>query len=159
MGKCINQMRLLGYLGNDPEVRNFQNGGSIVNFSLATNESWTDANTGELRERIEWHRITIRNKGLVAVAEKYLRKGSKVYIEGALRTREWEDAEGRKRYTTEISLEPYTSELILLGDPKGGRDEEPQAPAPAAKPATKARKREPAMAGAGEGADGDEVPF
>ena len=123
MAGSVNKVILVGNLGNDPEVRNFQNGGKVCNLSVATSENWKDRNTGERRERTEWHRVAIFSEPLVRIAEQYLRKGSKVYLEGQLETRKWQDQSGQDRYTTEIVLRPYRGELTLLdsrGDNQGG---------------------------------------
>ena len=114
MAGSVNKVILVGNLGNDPEVRTFQNGGKVCNLSLATSERWKDRNTGENRERTEWHRIAIFSEPLVRIAEQYLRKGSKVYIEGQLETRKWQDQSGQDRYSTEVVLRPYRGELTLL---------------------------------------------
>ena len=114
MAGSVNKVILLGNLGRDPEVRNFPNGGKVANFSIATSETWKDRNTGERRERTEWHNISITNEALVSVAEKYLKKGSKVYVEGQLETRKWQDQAGNDRYTTEVVLRPYRGELTML---------------------------------------------
>jgi single-strand DNA-binding protein len=114
MARTLNKVELIGHLGKDPEIRSFQNGGKAASFSIATSESWKDKAGGDRKERTEWHRISILNEGLVTVAEKYLKKGSKVYIEGKLETRKWTDKDGQERYTTEIVLRPYAGELILL---------------------------------------------
>jgi single-strand DNA-binding protein len=114
MSGSLNKAILLGYLGKDPEIRSFQNGGRAANFSIATSESWKDKESGERKERTEWHRVSILSDGLVTVAEKFLGKGSKVYIEGQLETRKWTDRDGIERYTTEVVLRPYSGELILL---------------------------------------------
>ena len=114
MSGSLNKAILIGYLGKDPEVRSFQNGGRAANFSIATSESWKDKESGERKERTEWHRVSILSDGLVTVAEKYLAKGAKVYVEGKLETRKWTDRDGIERYTTEIVLRPYSGELILL---------------------------------------------
>ena len=110
----VNKVILVGALGRDPEVRSMQNGERVCNLSLATSESWKDKNTGERRERTEWHRCVIFNQPLIKVAESYLRKGSKVYLEGQLETRKWQDQSGAVRYSTEVVLRPYRSELQLL---------------------------------------------
>jgi single-strand DNA-binding protein len=107
MAGSVNKVIIVGNLGKDPEVRSFQNGGKVANLSIATSETWKDKQTGERKERTEWHRVSILNEGLVGVAEKYLRKGSKVYIEGQLETRKWTDQQGVEKYTTEIVLRPY----------------------------------------------------
>lgn len=114
MSGSVNKVTLLGHLGNDPEVRTMQNGSKVVNLSLATSESWKDKNTGEKRERTEWHRVVIFAEGLARVAEQYLRKGSKVYLEGQLQTRKWQDQSGADKYSTEIVLQGFNSSLVLL---------------------------------------------
>jgi single-strand DNA-binding protein len=119
MAGSVNKVIIIGNLGQDPEVRSFDNGGEVVNLSVATSETWKDRNTGERRERTEWHRIAIFNPGLVTVAKNYLKKGSKVYIEGQLETRKWQDQEGKDRYSTEVVMRPYRSELTML-DGRGG---------------------------------------
>ncbi len=113
MAGSVNKVILVGNLGKDPEVRAFPNGGRVANFSIATSESWKDKATGERKERTEWHRISILNDALVGIAEKYLKKGSKVYIEGQLETRKYEK-DGRDVYTTEVVLRPYRGELTML---------------------------------------------
>ena len=118
MTNSINKVTLIGNLGKDPEIRSFQNGGRAASFSLATSESWKDKTSGEWKERTEWHRVSVMSDGLVGVVEKYLRKGSKIYLEGKLETRKWTDKEGRDNYTTEIVLRPYAGELIRLDDRK-----------------------------------------
>ncbi len=120
MAGSVNKVILVGHLGKDPEVRSMQNGGRVCNFSVATSESWKDKASGERKERTEWHRITIWNDGLVGVAEKYLRKGSKVYIEGQLETRKWTDKDGQEKYTTEVVLKAFRGELQLLDSRKHG---------------------------------------
>src|SRR5207249_1945852 len=114
MAGSINKVILIGYLGCDTEIRGTQAGETVVSFSLATSESWRDRASGERRERTEWHHIAIFNKQLAEVAEKYLRNGSKVYIEGQLRTRQWQDQEGQQRSTTEIVLSEYRGKLVML---------------------------------------------
>lgn len=114
MAGSVNKVILVGNLGQDPEVRSFQNGGKVCNISIATSENWRDKNTGERRERTEWHRVAIFSEGLVRVAEQYLRKGSKVYIEGQLETRKWQDQSGQDRYTTEVVLRGFNSTLTML---------------------------------------------
>ena len=115
MAGSVNKVILIGNLGQDPEVKSFQNGGRIANLRIATSESWKDRNTGERKERTEWHSVVLQSDGLVGVAERYLRKGSKVYIEGQLRTRKWQDASGNDRYTTEISVGVGGSLTMLDG--------------------------------------------
>ncbi|MFC0810527.1 single-stranded DNA-binding protein [Paracoccus panacisoli] len=119
MAGSVNKVILIGNLGQDPEVRSFQNGGKVVNLRIATSEQWKDRNSGERRERTEWHSVAIFSEPLGRVAEQYLKKGSKVYIEGQLETRKWQDQSGQDRYTTEVVLRPYRSELTLL-DGRGG---------------------------------------
>ncbi len=118
MAGSVNKVIIVGNLGTDPEVKAFDNGGEVVNMSIATSENWKDRNTGERRERTEWHRVAIFNPGLVTVAKNYLKKGSKVYIEGQLETRKWTDQSGADRYSTEVVLRPFRSELTML-DSKG----------------------------------------
>ena len=122
----VNKVTILGNLGRDPEVRSFQNGGKICNLRVATSETWRDKQSGERKERVEWHSISIMVEGLVNVAEQYLRKGSKVYIEGQLETRKWQDQSGADRYSTEIVLRPFNSALVLLDkrDGDGGSRED-----------------------------------
>jgi len=123
MAGSINKVTLVGNLGRDPEVRATQDGSKIVNLSLATSERWKDRNTGEQRERTEWHRVVIFNENLGRIAEQYLRKGSTCYIEGQLQTRKWTDQQGAEKYTTEVVLQRYRGELTLLG----GRGDSPMA--------------------------------
>lgn len=121
MAGSVNKVILIGNLGADPEVKSFQNGGKICNLRIATSENWKDKNTGERKERTEWHTVVLNSDGLVGVAEKYLRKGSKVYIEGQLRTRKWQDASGNDRYSTEITVGGMQGVLTMLdGAPGGG---------------------------------------
>ena len=121
MAGSVNKVILIGNLGADPEVKSFQNGGRIANLRIATSENWKDKNTGERKERTEWHSVVLNSDGLVGVAERYLRKGSKVYIEGQLRTRKWQDQSGNDRYTTEISVGGMGGVLTMLdGAPGGG---------------------------------------
>ena len=156
MSGSLNKVTLIGHLGNDPEVRSFQNGGQVVTLSIATSESWKDQNSGERRERTEWHRVAIFNEGLGKLAEKYLAKGSKVYLEGHLRTRKWQDQSGADRYSTEIHLTPYNGTITFLDNKRDGDRAS----------GGNGRGREPAMAG-GERSPGpatdidldDEVPF
>ena len=117
----VNKVILLGNLGRDPEVRTFQNGGKVCNLRIATSERWRDKSTGENRERTEWHTVAIFSEPLARIAEQYLRKGSKVYIEGQLETRKWQDQLGADRYSTEVVLRAFNSTLTLLDAP-GGRD-------------------------------------
>ena len=121
MAGSVNKVILIGNLGRDPESRAFQNGGKVVNLRIATSDTWKDRNTGERKEQTEWPSVAIFNEGLANVAEKYLRKGSKVYIEGQLQTRKWQDAQGQDKYSTEIVLQGFNSVLTMLdGAPGGG---------------------------------------
>src|SRR3982750_4857453 len=133
MAGSVNKVIIVGNLGRDPESRSFQNGGKVVNLRIATSESWKDRNSGERKEKTEWNSVAIFNEGLANVAEKYLRKGSKVYIEGALQTRKWQDQSGADKYSTEIVLQGFNSVLTMLdgapgaggggGGGGGGRDD------------------------------------
>lgn len=120
MAGSLNKVQVLGNLGQDPEIRNFPNGGRVANMSIATSEVWKDKQTGEKKERTEWHRVAVFVDGLVGVIDQYVKKGSKVYIEGQLETRKWQDQSGQDRYSTEIVLRPYSGQLILLGGNQGG---------------------------------------
>ncbi|MCP1215416.1 single-stranded DNA-binding protein [Acetobacter orientalis] len=124
MAGSVNKVILVGNLGKDPEVRTSQNGMKIVSFSLATSDTWNDRQSGERRERTEWHRVVIFNDRLADVAERFLRKGRKVYLEGALQTRKWTDQSGQERYTTEVIVERFRGELVLLDSRSGGEGEE-----------------------------------
>ncbi len=180
MAGSVNKVILLGNLGKDPEVRSMQNGGKVCNLSVATSESWKDKMSGERKERTEWHRVVIFNENLITIAERYLKKGSKVYLEGQIETRKWTDQGGQERYSTEVVLKQFRGELTLLdsresagggyggggGSYGGGADYGDPAPAratPAARPA-------PGGSGFGGGAGGgggynpgpdldDEIPF
>ena len=114
MAGSVNKVILVGNLGRDPEIRTTQSGDRLAQFSLATSESWRDRNSGERRERTEWHRVVIFDNNLVDIAERYLRKGSKIYVEGALQTRKWQDQSGQERYTTEVVLQRFRSTLTML---------------------------------------------
>ena len=120
MAGSVNKVILVGNLGRDPESRSFQNGGKVVNLRIATSESWKDRNSGERKEKTEWHSVAIFNEGLANVAEKFLRKGSKVYVEGQLQTRKWQDQSGQDRYSTEVVLQGFNSVLTMLDGPQGG---------------------------------------
>jgi len=120
MAGSVNKVILIGNLGADPEVKSFQNGGRIANLRIATSESWKDKASGERKERTEWHTVVLNSDGLVGVAERFLRKGSKVYIEGQLRTRKWQDQSGNDRYSTEISVGGVGGVLTMLDGPQGG---------------------------------------
>ena len=120
MAGSVNKVILIGNLGRDPEVRTFQNGGKVCNLRIATSETWKDRNTGERRERTEWHSVAIFQEGLVRIAEQYLRKGSKVYVEGKLQTRKWQDQSGQDRYSTEVVLQGFDGTLTMLDGRDGG---------------------------------------
>lgn len=121
----LNKVTLIANLGDDPDVRTMQNGDKVVNLSVATSESWKDKTTGERKSKSEWHRVVVFNKGLISVCENYLKKGSKVYIEGQLETRSWEK-DGEKKYTTEIVLRPFRSEIVMLDSKPSGYSEPQQ---------------------------------
>ena len=114
MAYSINKVILIGNVGNDPEIKSFQSGDRVVNFSLATTENWKDKQTGEQKSITEWHKISIFNTGLISIVEKLIKKGMKIYIEGQLQTRKWQDASGTDKYSTEIVLKQYRGELVLL---------------------------------------------
>lgn len=120
MAGSVNKVILVGNLGKDPTSRSFQNGGIVVNFSIATSEHWKDRSTGEKREKTEWHNVAIFNDGLAKMAERYLRKGSKVYLEGQLQTRKWQDQSGADRYTTEVVLKGYDAKIVMLDGKRDG---------------------------------------
>lgn len=120
MAGSVNKVIIVGNLGADPEVKSFQNGGRICNLRIATSEDWKDRSTGEKKERTEWHSVVLQSDGLVGVAERFLKKGSKVYIEGQLRTRKWQDQSGNDRYTTEISVAGFDGKLVMLDSARGG---------------------------------------
>ena len=167
MAGSVNKVILIGNLGADPEVRSFPSGGRVCNLRLATSESWKDRDSGERRERTEWHRVTIFSDPLIRVAEQYLRKGSKIYVEGQLETRKWQDQSGQDRYSTEVVLRPYRSELTMLdrrdsdgggggggyggGQQDGGSDDRGDAGGGGASGG--------GGGGAGGGGNDDEIPF
>ena len=124
MAGSVNKVILVGNLGADPEIRRTQDGRPIANLRLATSESWRDRNTGEQREKTEWHRVVIFNEGLCKVAEQYLRKGSKIYVEGQLQTRKWQDQSGQERFSTEVVLQGFNSQLTMLDGRGGGGESE-----------------------------------
>jgi single-strand DNA-binding protein len=163
MAGSVNKVILIGNLGADPEVRRTQDGRPIANLRVATSESWRDKATGERREKTEWHRVVIFNEGLAKIAEQYLKKGSKVYLEGSLQTRKWQDQSGQDRYSTEVVLQGFNATLTMLdragasggGDVGGDDSGDFGASGPSS-------SRKPAMAAAGAGAGGDlndEIPF
>jgi single-strand DNA-binding protein len=120
MAGSVNKVILVGNLGKDPETRTFANGGKVVSFSLATSENWKDRASGERKEKTEWHNVSIFSEGLAGVAERFLRKGSKVYLEGQLETRKWQDQSGNDRYTTDVVLRNFNSSMVLLDPREGG---------------------------------------
>ncbi len=157
MAGSVNKVILVGNLGQDPEIRSFQNGGRVANLSVATSENWKDKATGERKEKTQWHKVVIKSEPLIGVAERYLKKGSKIYLEGQLETRKYTDKDGIDKYVTEVVLAPYRSELTML-DGKGGA------------PAANDYAEEPPMAAAGGSASAgsfggghndmdDEIPF
>lgn len=159
MAGSVNKVILVGNLGADPEIRRTQDGRPIANLSVATSETWRDKNTGERKEKTEWHRVVIFNEGLCKVAEQYLKKGSKVYIEGALQTRKWQDKDGKDKYSTEVVLQGFNSTLTMLdgrsggggsfGAESGGGDFGSAAPS----------QRRPVSAGGGRDDMNDDIPF
>ena len=169
MAGSVNKVTLVGNLGKDPESRSFQNGGKVVNLTVATSETWTDRNSGERKEKTEWHKVVIKNEKVADTAEKYLKKGAKVYIEGTLETRKWMDqASGQEKYTTEVVIGPFRGDMVMLGGRGdegggggGGYEARSASPSPRQQPA-----RGPAPAGgpswdsnkAGGDLD-DEIPF
>lgn len=130
MAGSVNKVILVGNLGRDPETRNTQSGGKIVNLTVATSESWNDKGSGDRKERTEWHRVVIFNERLADVAERFLRKGRKVYVEGQLQTRKWTDQSGQERYSTEIVLDRFRGELTLLDNNRDGDEGQSNRPAP-----------------------------
>ena len=137
MDGSVNKVILIGNLGRDPEVRSTQGGNKIVNLSIATSESWTDKRSGERRDATEWNRVVIFSNGLADIADKYLQKGDKVYVEGKLQTRKWQDKSGQDRYSTEVALQPYNGKLVMLDSRRNGSehgDERPQGSGPAGSP-------------------------
>ncbi|HEY7661825.1 MAG TPA: single-stranded DNA-binding protein [Xanthobacteraceae bacterium] len=163
MAGSVNKVILVGNLGKDPEIRRTQDGRPIAHLSVATSDTWRDKTTGERREKTEWHRVVIFNEGLCRIAEQYLKKGSKVYLEGSLQTRKWQDQSGQDKYTTEVVLQGFNAQLTMLDRAGGGGDfagEESGGEFGSSGPT--ARERKPALAGAGAGKRGDmddEIPF
>ncbi len=153
MAGSVNKVILVGRLGQDPEVRFMNDGGKVVNLSLATSESWKDKQTGERRERTEWHRVVIFNEALANIAEQYCRKGSTVYLDGQLQTRKWIDQQGIEKYTTEIVLQRFRGELTLLGSKSDNSSAPPSYGE--AQPANKPAQNTPAATADSD----DEIPF
>ncbi len=167
MAGTVNKVILVGRLGKDPEVRSFQNGGKVVNMTLATSETWTDRNSGERKEKTQWHNVVIKNEKLGEVAEKYLKKGSTVYIEGQLETRKWTDQSGQDKYTTEVIVAPFRGELTMLGGRSdeggsGGFSRDDGEGRPTARPSPARAAGGPSWDAPGKGGGGDlddEIPF
>jgi len=165
MAGSVNKVILVGNLGKDPEIRRTQDGRPIANLSVATSESWRDKNTGERKEKTEWHRVVIFNEGLCRIAEQYLKKGSKVYLEGSLQTRKWQDKDGQDKYSTEVVLQGFNSQLTMLDRAGAGASDNnfDAGSSDFGSPgSTAARERKPAMAGAGGSRRDDlddEIPF
>jgi single-strand DNA-binding protein len=160
MAGSVNKVILIGNLGKDPEVRRMQDGRPVVNLSVATSDSWRDKATGERREKTEWHRVVIFNENLCRIAEQYLKKGSKVYLEGSLQTRKWQDQSGQDKYSTEVVLQGFNGQLTMLDRAGGGGGSE-HAEGSDFGSAGPTRERAPAMAGGGGKRDDmdDEIPF
>ena len=163
MAGSVNKVILVGNLGKDPEVRRMQNGNPVVNLSVATSESWRDKATGERKEKTEWHRVVIFSEGLAKVAEQYLKKGAKVYIEGALQTRKWTDQSGVEKYSTEVVLQGFNSNLTML-DGRGGAGGQPGSDDSggdfgSSGPSSSAPRRALATAGARNSDMDDDIPF
>ncbi len=169
MAGSVNKVILIGNLGKDPEVRRLNSGDQVVNFTLATSESWRDKQSGERKERTEWHNVVIFNENLGKIAEQYCKKGSKVYVEGQLQTRKWQDQNGNDRYTTEIVLQRFRGELTLLDSRGGGADRGDSFPdeggsRPSFNRSSGGGDRRPALssgggAGGGAGPIDDDIPF
>jgi single-strand DNA-binding protein len=166
MAGSVNKVILVGNLGKDPEIRRTQDGRPIANLSVATSESWRDKATGERKEKTEWHRVVIFNEGLCKIAEQYLKKGAKVYLEGQLQTRKWQDKDGNDKYSTEVVLQGFNSALTMLdgrgGGAGGGSESGSDEGGDFGSSGGGGRARQPAMAGAGSGRRGDmddEIPF
>jgi single-strand DNA-binding protein len=164
MAGSVNKVILVGNLGADPEIRRTQDGRPVANLRVATTESWRDKTSGEKREKTEWHRVVIFNEGLCRVAEQYLKKGAKVYIEGALQTRKWQDQQGQERYSTEVVLQGFSSQLTMLDGRGGGvgMNENGQSDYGGDFGGGEPPARRPAAKGGGKGFDkqlDDEIPF
>ena len=155
----VNKVILVGNLGADPESRSMNNGGEVVNFNVATTERWKDKEGGQ-QEKTEWHRVVIFNEGLCKIAEQYLKKGSKIYLEGALQTRKWQDKDGQDKYSTEVVLQGFNSQLTMLdGRPGGGGSDMESAGDFGSPGPTASRERRPATAGGRRDDMDDEIPF
>lgn len=167
MAGSVNKVILIGNVGRDPEIRSTQDGTRIANLSIATSETWRDRSSGERKERTEWHRVVIFNDRLVEVVEKYVKKGAKLYIEGALQTRKWTDKEGQEKYSTEVVLQKFRGELTMLDGRGGGgggggdfgADEETGGSTPASRGGGGTRSSGSSSGGGGGGELDDEIPF
>ena len=160
MAGSVNKVILVGNLGRDPESRSFQNGGKVVELRIATSETWKDRNSGERKEKTEWHTVKVFSEGLANVAERYLRKGSKVYLEGALQTRKWQDQSGADRYSTEIVLQGFNSTLTMLDGRGEGGGEGAGFSGPRSSESRPSEGRRPAAAPAFQsGGMDDDIPF
>lgn len=157
MSAAVNKVLLIGHVGADPEVRNLPAGGKVVSLRMAMTDTWRDKATGEKRERTEWATVVIFNEGLGKVAEQYVRKGSKLYVEGSLQTRKWQDQSGADRYSTEVVLQPFNGTLVLLGEPQGERRQERQEPPQPRYSADKTKR--PAVQPQFDGGVDDDIPF
>jgi single-strand DNA-binding protein len=159
MAGSVNKVILVGNLGADPEIRSFPNGGRVANLRIATSETWKDKATGERREKTEWHSVALFSDNLVTLAEKYLKRGSKVYVEGSLETRKWQDQSGADRYTTEVALRPFRGELTMLdGRPGDSAETESEKPKARAKAAPAETSSAPQSSG-GAASYPDDIPF
>ena len=163
MAGSVNKVILVGNLGKDPEIRRTQDGRPIANLSVATSETWRDKATGERKEKTEWHRVVIFNEGLAKVAEQYLKKGAKVYVEGALQTRKWTDQSGVEKYSTEVVLQGFNSTLTMLdgrgGGGGGGFADESGGDFGVSSPSSAPPRRVPAAGGARNSDMDDDIPF
>jgi single-strand DNA-binding protein len=159
MAGSLNKVMLIGNLGADPEIRRTQDGRPIANLRMATSETWRDKQTGERRERTEWHRVVIFSEPLCRFVEQYLKKGSKIYVEGQLQTRKWTDQQGQERYSTEVVLQGFNSQLTSLDRIGGGSEPADNGSADFGSAGPTTRERQPAMAGARNGDLDDEIPF
>jgi single-strand DNA-binding protein len=160
MAGSVNKVILIGNLGADPEIRRTQDGRPIANLRLATTDTWRDKASGDRKERTEWHRVVIFNESLCKVVEQYLKKGSRVYVEGALQTRKWQDQQGQDRYTTEIVLQNFNSQLVMLGGGAGGDTGADEGGSGYTGGRSSTPSRQPAMAGGATRDDmDDQIPF
>jgi single-strand DNA-binding protein len=166
MAGSVNKVILIGNLGKDPEVRRMQDGRPIVNLSVATSDTWRDKATGERKERTEWHRVVIFNENIAKIAEQYLKKGAKVYLEGSLQTRKWQDQSGQDKYTTEVVLQGFNAQLTMLdkagerGGGGGGNFGSDDSGGDFGSSGPSTREKKPALAAAGKRGDmDDEIPF